>query len=66
MSTAMQDTPTPRTQNQLTWLPSSRRVDHRAKTTRIALDENYMLLLWHERHHPKRICDIFWLKYRGR
>lgn len=41
------------------------RVDDRAETTRISLDEDYMLLLWHE-EHPKRICDIFWLKHRDR
>lgn len=43
----------------------SRRVDHSAQTTRFALDEDYMLLLWHEQH-PKRICDVFWLKYSDR
>eukprot|EP00903_Cladosiphon_okamuranus_P016206 g14954.t1 len=43
----------------------SRRVDHHAKTTRITLDEDYLLLLWHEQH-PKRICDIFWLKHGDR
>lgn len=43
----------------------SRRVDHRAKATRIVLDEDYLLLLWQEQH-PKRICDIFWLKHSDR
>ncbi|CAM9569749.1 unnamed protein product [Ectocarpus fasciculatus] len=45
------------------WCCTRGRVDHRAETTRISLDEEYMLLLWHE-DHPKRICDIFWLKHR--
>ncbi|CAN0302663.1 unnamed protein product [Ectocarpus sp. 12 AP-2014] len=45
------------------WCCTRGRVDHRAETKRISLDEDYMLLLWHE-DHPQRICDIFWLKHR--
>ncbi|CAM9174985.1 unnamed protein product [Ectocarpus sp. 4 AP-2014] len=45
------------------WCCTRGRVDDRAETTRISLDEDYMLLLWDE-EHPKRICDIFWLKHR--
>ncbi|CAN0489207.1 unnamed protein product, partial [Scytosiphon promiscuus] len=34
-----------------------------AEATRVALDEDYMLLLWKHDDKPKRICDIFWLKH---
>ncbi|CBJ27375.1 hypothetical protein Esi_0067_0071 [Ectocarpus siliculosus] len=47
------------------WCCTEGRVNHRAETTRIKLDEDYMLLLWNE-DQPKSICDIFWLKHSDR
>lgn len=47
------------------WSFSVDRADVSA-ATRIALDEEYMLLLWKHDDKPKRICDIFWLKHIGR
>lgn len=37
-----------------------------AETTRVILDEDYMLLLWKHDDEPNRICDIFWLKHSHR
>ena len=48
------------------WLCEKSRVDPRAAATRVALDDDYMLLLWKHDDEPKRICDIFFLKHRHR
>ncbi|CAM9524628.1 unnamed protein product, partial [Pylaiella littoralis] len=48
------------------WCCTRGGVNHRAETTRTVIDENYMLLLWQEEQHPKRICDMFWLKHSDR
>lgn len=45
------------------WCATRGRVDPMAEATRVALDEDYMLLLWKHVEEPKRICDIFWLKH---